>query len=310
MAASRRFKRRHAGLPLTAVLLSLFVGVAPASGLSCVPPADSVAHAMKSPSETFFTGTARSIESVSQSRSDVTFDVELLWHGSDVPESEVVEKGEKAQSYPTFVVRFHTLRTGSDLVTGRRYHVVLSENKSSNPCGVFDADDLPHLTDGIDPIAAFGDFAHRTPGPLEPVRNDAERARWWAASIGAAVLLGVATLMAFLSARRRPGTRHPGLGALIGLDVGAALAGWVILLPSLRDGDFYEITDPLIILGLPLLIVGSAVGAIVGTVIRRGGADTTPRRAGRSVALVVISLVACLLGTLIWLWGTGVVNFP
>lgn len=300
--------RRFVLAPITAAVLSAFVGVAPASGLSCVRPEESVARAMKSPSETFFTGTETSIKPVSQDRSGVTFVVEVLWHGPDVPESEAVETGE-APSNPTFVVSYHTLGTGGDVVTGKRYHVII-ENKSANPCGVFDAEDFPHLTDGIDPADAFGNDAHRAADPSGPVDNNDEGARWWVASVGAAVLLGAATLVAFLVARRRRSTRHPALGALIGLDVGAALAGWLFLLPRLLDGDFYEVTDTLIFGGLPLLIVGSAIGAIVGTFIRRVAADSAPRRSGRSAAVVAASLVACLIGTWLWLWGGGVVSFP
>ena len=239
--------------PITAALLSAFIGVAPASGLSCVRPEESVARAVKSSSETFF--------------------------------------------------------TGDDVVTGKRYHVIM-ENKSANPCGVFDAEEFPHLTDGIGPVDAFGIDAHRAADPSGPVDNNGENARWLVASVGAAGLLSAATLVAFLVARRRRSTRHPALGALIGLDVGAALAGWLFLLPRLRDGDFYEVTDTLIFGALPLLIVGSAIGAIVGAFAHRGDADTNSWQTGRSAAVVAASLAVCLLGTWLWLWGTGVVNFP
>ena len=299
--------------PLAGLLLSLFVGVVPASGLDCLRPEDTVARAMKSPSRTFFTGTARTIEPVLwDSMSVVKFDVEVLWHvGPIVPEYRFVEKGDEAQVNATLVVPYETLGPGNgDVVTGRRYHVVL-ENKSANSCSVFDAEDFPRLTDGIKPDDAFGDLAHLADTPsTAPVEDEAGKARWGVASVGAAVLLGAATLVAFVVARRRRGTRHPGLGALIGLDVGAALAWWLILLPRLRDGDFYEITDPLIVMGLPLLIVGTGIGTIVGSLIGRGSTDSDPRRSGRAVAVVVASVVACLLATWFWLWGTGATRFP
>ncbi|NNM46097.1 hypothetical protein [Knoellia koreensis] len=56
----------------------------------------------------------------------------------------------------------------------------------------------------------------------------------------------------------------PERGALIGLAVGAVLVVLLILLPAALQGDFYEITDPLVVMGIPLLVLGAAVGALVG----------------------------------------------
>lgn len=55
---------------------------------------------------------------------------------------------------------------------------------------------------------------------------------------------------------------RPGPGAAIGLAVGIALVALVIWLPAAMWGDFYEITDPLVFMGLPMMIVGTAVGAL------------------------------------------------
>jgi hypothetical protein len=43
--------------------------------------------------------------------------------------------------------------------------------------------------------------------------------------------------------------------------VGLALVGLLILLPRALQGSFYEVTDPLVIMGGPLLVIGAAVGA-------------------------------------------------
>lgn len=59
-----------------------------------------------------------------------------------------------------------------------------------------------------------------------------------------------------------------GRGALIGLAAGAVLVGLLVLLPAVLQGDFYEITDPLVVMGLPILLVATAVGAVVGAVRR------------------------------------------
>ena len=101
-----------------------------------------------------------------------------------------------------------------------------------------------------------------------------------------------------------------GLGAVVGAGAGATLAGLLILLPAARDGDYYEITDPLVFLGLPLLVIGAAVGAIAGALIRRSHLDSK-RRSGRPRAAVIVGcLMACMIGVWLWLWGNGSVNFP
>ena len=71
-----------------------------------------------------------------------------------------------------------------------------------------------------------------------------------------------------------PDTGHmrgnPGRGALIGLCFSVAAVALVILLPSAVQSDWYEITDPLVVMGIPMVVVGTALGALIGT---RGGAD-------------------------------------
>jgi hypothetical protein len=63
---------------------------------------------------------------------------------------------------------------------------------------------------------------------------------------------------------------RPALGAAIGLSVGLGMVGLLVLLPRALQGSFSEVSDPLVIMGVPLLVIGAAVGAIVGGPGRRG----------------------------------------
>ena len=51
---------------------------------------------------------------------------------------------------------------------------------------------------------------------------------------------------------------------MAGLCFGVAAAALVILLPSAIQNDWYEIIDPLVVMGIPLVIVGTALGALIG----------------------------------------------
>ena len=55
-----------------------------------------------------------------------------------------------------------------------------------------------------------------------------------------------------------------GRGALAGLCFGVAAAVLVILLPAAIQNDWYEITDPLVVMGIPMVVVGTALGALIG----------------------------------------------
>ena len=63
--------------------------------------------------------------------------------------------------------------------------------------------------------------------------------------------------------RRRTAQLHP-LEAVIGLGGGALLVAVLIWLPAAQSGDFYEFTDPLIFMGLPIVTICVAAGALVG----------------------------------------------
>jgi hypothetical protein len=64
-------------------------------------------------------------------------------------------------------------------------------------------------------------------------------------------------------------------GAGRGGTLGAVLASLLILVPAVSRLDAYEISDPLIFMGLPLLAIATAVGALVGAAL---GANRRPTR--------------------------------
>lgn len=115
--------------------------------------------------------------------------------------------------------------------------------------------------------------------------------------------------------RLRPHTRsvrgRAGLGAAIGLWVGLALIGLLILLPRAREGSFYEVGDPLIVMGVPLLVMGTAVGAMVGVALARSPRQSSSQPTQRSTAtLFTVVIFGCLVAVWVILWGTGLLNTP
>ena len=96
-----------------------------------------------------------------------------------------------------------------------------------------------------------------------------------------------------------------GPGALIGLAVGVVLVVMVIWVPAALAGDFYEITDPLVYMGLPMIVISVAVGALIGvpappavgngstgpertSVASQQGGRRSARRGGRGPRRVVL----------------------
>jgi drug/metabolite transporter (DMT)-like permease len=57
---------------------------------------------------------------------------------------------------------------------------------------------------------------------------------------------------------------NPGRGALAGLCFGVAGVALVILLPPAVQNDWYEIADPLVYMGLPMVLIATCLGAVVG----------------------------------------------
>ena len=103
---------------------------------------------------------------------------------------------------------------------------------------------------------------------------------------------------------------RPGPGALIGLVVGVVLVAVVLWLPAALAGDFYEFSDPLIYMGLPMITISTAVGALVGVPVAPvSGVGTTgvERRsswAGGAV-VAVVSVAAVLASLWFFLTATG-----
>lgn len=100
---------------------------------------------------------------------------------------------------------------------------------------------------------------------------------------------------------------------MIGLAVGAVLVAGVIWLPAAIRGDYYEITDPLVYMGLPMMVVGVTIGALVGALAPRVSRDGPPRqaqrffRSGRAVVAMAV-LSAVLLAMWFLLEAIGVVD--
>ena len=98
---------------------------------------------------------------------------------------------------------------------------------------------------------------------------------------------------------------------LFGVAAGVVLTAALVLLPAVMTGDFYEITDPLVFMGTPIVMVCGAIGALVGAVTSPAlGPDGTV--AVRGVTWVqrvgVIGAAAAVTGLAVWLFGqaTGV----
>lgn len=106
---------------------------------------------------------------------------------------------------------------------------------------------------------------------------------------------------------------RPGRGAVIGLVVGAVLVAALIWLPAALSGDFYEFTDPLVFMGLPMITICVAAGALIGVAARRPVPDdgsSAPARgtspAGRAaIAVVAVAAAASAVG--FFLIATGLV---
>ena len=95
---------------------------------------------------------------------------------------------------------------------------------------------------------------------------------------------------------------------MIGLVIGAALVALLIWLPAALSGDYYEIGDPLVVMGIPIVVVSVAIGALIGVPSSHaaGRGLTTGER--RSKAIVVFGAVtAAALAIMFFLVGVGAV---
>jgi hypothetical protein len=93
------------------------------------------------------------------------------------------------------------------------------------------------------------------------------------------------------------------VGAVVGLWLGL-FAIFVLILWPRRDGDFYEVGDPLVYLGLPvlavLLLAGALMGMATGFRARHRPLSPQTRRATALTGLVGLGLLVSL-----YAWGVG-----
>ncbi|GAA4406837.1 hypothetical protein GCM10023168_22230 [Fodinibacter luteus] len=103
---------------------------------------------------------------------------------------------------------------------------------------------------------------------------------------------------------------RPGPGALIGLVVGVVLVGVVLWLPAALTGDFYEFSDPLVFMGLPMITISAAVGALIGVPVEPVSGDGPagqPRRTSwpNRAVVAVVAAGAVLVALWVFLTATG-----
>ena len=96
---------------------------------------------------------------------------------------------------------------------------------------------------------------------------------------------------------------RPGRGAVIGLGVGAVIVAAIIWLPAALSGDFYEFTDPLVFMGLPIIIICVAAGALIGVAgspVPDNGSSAPARGTSpaerAAIAVVAVAAVVAALG--------------
>lgn len=100
---------------------------------------------------------------------------------------------------------------------------------------------------------------------------------------------------------------------MFGLAAGLALVFLMILLPRAIQGDYYEVTDPLVFMGVPLVVIGASIGALIGApgpaepMVGHPGRVQRPRGLSRAMVPLVAGIAA---GLALWLflWATGAVD--
>ncbi len=100
---------------------------------------------------------------------------------------------------------------------------------------------------------------------------------------------------------------------MFGLAAGLALVFLMILLPRAIQGDYYEVTDPLVFMGVPLVVIGASIGALIGALgpaermVGHTGRVQRPRGLSRAMVPLVAGIAA---GLALWLflWATGAVD--
>lgn len=97
---------------------------------------------------------------------------------------------------------------------------------------------------------------------------------------------------------------------MIGLAIGAVLVALLIWLPAAVRGDYYEIGDPLVVMGIPIIVVSVAIGALIGVSASHtagDGSTTGARRLSRTSLNFVAfgAVIAATLAIAFFLWGIG-----
>jgi len=98
--------------------------------------------------------------------------------------------------------------------------------------------------------------------------------------------------------------------------MGAVLAALLILLPAAMRGLTYrDVTDPLLYMGVPIIVLAMCVGATVGAPAPRPQAEVwhapVQRPSGAAMAAGGIVLLAvCALAAWVLLWGVGYLAEP
>jgi hypothetical protein len=92
--------------------------------------------------------------------------------------------------------------------------------------------------------------------------------------------------------------------------VGVVLVAVVLWLPAVLAGDFYEFSDPLIFMGLPMITISAAVGALIGVPVAPVSGDAPTGVARRSswtsrAVVAVVSVAAVLVALWFFLTATG-----
>ena len=106
---------------------------------------------------------------------------------------------------------------------------------------------------------------------------------------------------------------------MVGFVVGLVLVAVLIWIPQARQIDFRWITDTFVFMGVPIIIICSAVGGLVGALSSRpdvspdavgpGVAVGSPRASVRVRALVTLgAVVAIVLAIWVFLGATGMVS--
>lgn len=109
---------------------------------------------------------------------------------------------------------------------------------------------------------------------------------------------------------------QPGRGAVIGFFLGALTAALVVLLPAAMNGLTYaDVLDPLLYIGVPIVVLSACGGAMLGAPARRPQHEVwvRPIRKPGPAAMVaggIVLLTICGIAVWVLLWGFGKAPAP